>query len=78
MSFAILAHLSVLGPGSVALALALALALLLVLVYFYQPFEWKIKPIVLRYSRRCPRCAEQGIETWVLAGKHCPRCNQPC
>lgn len=27
---------------------------------------------------RCPRCAERGIEQWVLPGKHCPRCNQPC
>ena len=27
---------------------------------------------------RCPRCAEQGYEQWVLPGKHCPRCGQPC
>lgn len=27
---------------------------------------------------KCPRCAERGIEQWVLPGKHCPRCNQPC
>lgn len=27
---------------------------------------------------KCPRCAEKGIEQWVLPGKHCPRCNQPC
>ena len=27
---------------------------------------------------RCPRCAEHGKETWVLPGKHCPVCGQPC
>lgn len=27
---------------------------------------------------KCPRCAEKGIEQWVLPGKHCPRCSQPC
>lgn len=27
---------------------------------------------------RCPRCAQDGIETFVLPGKHCPRCKQPC
>lgn len=27
---------------------------------------------------RCPRCAARGIETWVLSGKHCPKCNHPC
>lgn len=29
-------------------------------------------------SNRCPRCAEQGIETFVMKGKHCPRCGHPC
>ncbi len=27
---------------------------------------------------RCPKCAESGIETWVLPGKHCSKCNYPC
>ena len=27
---------------------------------------------------KCPRCAENGILTYVQPGKHCPRCNQPC
>lgn len=29
-------------------------------------------------NNKCPRCAEQGIEQFVMPGKHCPRCNQPC
>ena len=31
-----------------------------------------------KYRNKCPRCAEKGIEVFVLPGKHCPRCNQPC
>lgn len=27
---------------------------------------------------RCPRCAENGVETIVLPGRHCPRCGQQC
>ena len=27
---------------------------------------------------RCPRSAERGVVTWVLSGKHCPKCNHPC
>ncbi|KAK4691036.1 hypothetical protein P7C71_g5883, partial [Lecanoromycetidae sp. Uapishka_2] len=27
---------------------------------------------------RCPRCWEHKIETWVISGKHCPKCNHPC
>jgi hypothetical protein len=27
---------------------------------------------------KCPACLRQGIETWVLPGKHCPRCGHPC
>ena len=27
---------------------------------------------------RCPHCWSQGIEQWVLPGKHCPRCATPC
>ncbi|KAK0507023.1 hypothetical protein JMJ35_010481 [Cladonia borealis] len=29
-------------------------------------------------SNLCPRCAEQGVETFVMKGKHCPRCGHPC
>ena len=31
-----------------------------------------------KWNNKCPRCAEKGIEVYVLPGKHCPRCNQPC
>lgn len=31
-----------------------------------------------KFDNMCPRCAEQGIEQYVLPGKHCPRCTQPC
>ena len=31
-----------------------------------------------KHSIKCPRCAARGIEVYVLPGKHCPRCNQPC
>lgn len=41
-----------------------SVTLLLVLVSFYQPFEWKIK--ILRYSKGCPRCADQGMETCLI------------
>ena len=27
---------------------------------------------------RCPACANRGVETWVLPGKHCPTCGHPC
>ena len=27
---------------------------------------------------RCPNCLKRGIETWVLPGKHCPKCSTPC
>lgn len=27
---------------------------------------------------RCPRCAENGLETFVLSGKRCPICNHQC
>ena len=27
---------------------------------------------------RCPVCASRGIETWVLPGKHCPKCGCAC
>ena len=31
-----------------------------------------------RLGNLCPRCAERGVEVYVLPGKHCPICNQPC
>ena len=27
---------------------------------------------------KCPKCAQQGTETWVLQGKNCPKCGHPC
>ena len=36
------------------------------------------QPLTQMPGVRCPRCAERGIEQWVLPGKHCPRCDQPC
>ena len=41
--------------------------------------------IVIDYVRKmpmpgikCPRCLARGIVQWVLPGKHCPSCNNPC
>jgi len=31
-----------------------------------------------KYDNACTRCAAKGIKVYVLPGKHCPRCNQPC
>jgi hypothetical protein len=31
-----------------------------------------------KFNNKCPRCAAQGITVYVLPGKHCRRCNQPC
>ncbi|KAM0805910.1 hypothetical protein BDR22DRAFT_884317 [Usnea florida] len=43
------------------------------------PSGQNCKPIAqIPIGHQCPRCAEQGIEQYVLPGKHCPRCNHPC
>lgn len=38
----------------------------------YSDFDSKMPGV------RCRRCAERGVETWVLSGKRCPRCNHQC
>lgn len=29
-------------------------------------------------SVKCPTCAAEGVETWVIYGKVCPRCGTAC
>lgn len=31
-----------------------------------------------KWDNSCPRCAERGVTVYVLPGKHCRICNQPC
>ena len=52
--------------GTIVLA---CFGLLLIAVYTYEMTKW---------SNTCPRCAEKGITTYVLPGKHCKVCGQPC
>ena len=63
-----MANISTLEPMVIVLA-CFALTLIIIFTYEYNPGKW---------NNKCPRCAEQGIEVYVLPGKHCPRCNQPC
>ena len=46
-----------------------ALVLIVFYIYYYDEGKW---------NNACPRCAEQGITVYVLPGKHCRRCGQPC
>ena len=27
---------------------------------------------------KCIKCEDRGVESWVLPGKHCPKCGHPC
>lgn len=47
-------------------------------VYILRGYSGEPVAHMPRVNNKCPRCAEQGIEQYVLPGKHCPRCNQPC
>ena len=65
-----LAMASISTETSLVLVLAcFALVLMGGLSYKYNEHKW---------NNKCPRCAEKGEEVYVLPGKHCPRCNQPC
>ena len=35
-------------------------------------------PMVGMPGVRCRICESRGIETWVLPGKHCPKCGCAC
>lgn len=49
-----------------------------VVVVFHGPIKSDDTSILQLPGVRCPKCAENGKESWVLPGRSCSTCGTPC